>query len=186
MTLFNRLNSNEIHVRVNYGKADVCGTGPFMWIRANKSEVDQFIDSETLIDFLRPPIKFAWRKILFYWVFGMIFLTMAATLSFVLVVNKYDDPQEIKTFTFSFLGVIFFLVIIELVGIVMCFEFFERQLEEYVERLNRNEIGQRGLELYYPAGYCWGKNINVLGIKRTDVESDRIREKSEDNYSGRF
>lgn len=45
MTLFNRLNANDIHVRVNYGKADVCGTGPFMWIRANKAEVDPLIDS---------------------------------------------------------------------------------------------------------------------------------------------
>lgn len=91
MTLFNRLNNNDVHVRVNYGKADVCGTGPFMWIRANKADVDPFIDSETLIDFLRPPIQFKWRKALFYWVFGMIAISMAATLSFILIVNNFDD-----------------------------------------------------------------------------------------------
>ena len=37
---------------------------------------------------------------------------------------------------------------------------------EYVERLNRETLSKQGLEFYYPKGYCWGNNINVLGIRR--------------------
>lgn len=53
---------------------------------------------------------------------------MAATLSFVVIVNNYDDDNQIKNFTYAFLGIIFFLVVIELVGIVLSLELFERQL----------------------------------------------------------
>lgn len=58
----------------------------------------------------------------------MIAITMAATLSFVVIVNNYDDDNQIKNFTYAFLGIIFFLVVIELAGIVLSLELFERQL----------------------------------------------------------
>ena len=80
-------------MRVNYGKADVAGTGPFMWIKANRAEIDELIPSNTLLEYLKPPMKFVWRRMLFYWIFGMIALTLSATLVFILVINKYEDES---------------------------------------------------------------------------------------------
>jgi hypothetical protein len=47
-----------MQVYMNFGQADVCGVGPFMWIRSNALQISQIMDPEELIRLMTPPLKF--------------------------------------------------------------------------------------------------------------------------------
>ena len=69
---------------------------------------------------------------------------------------------------------------------IVCLEFFGKQLEEYCEGLNQGEIGRRELELYWTEGYCWGKNMNMLGIRRLGNERQTREMKEMEDFCERI
>lgn len=66
----------------------------------------------------------------------MALLTAVFSISFVLLINKKTDKDEVSNMTYVFLGIILAQVLIEIGGIILCFESFEKQLLAYIEGLN--------------------------------------------------
>lgn len=172
--LFEAINSSNVMVPMNYGQANVCGLGPFMWIRSNSGAIDQIIDSEELIRLMTPPLQFRERRSLFITVYICLAVILAGTVAFVVYTNA-NPALDVTQATWVFLGCVLGLVVLQFVMIGFWISRFKVKLLEYVEGLNRDVLAARGVELYYNDIMCCGKNISRLGIRKCEASASPFK-----------